>query len=609
MSHRSAIVLLAIFAVLCAAYWAMLRHEESSRQTVLDAGRIFRFEADALRRVSIQVEDRSPTVGATEGDGRWRIVAPYELDAQNEVWSKVATNLAELYRERIIEESPRDLAAYELNDPRLQIEFTTSDGESHRVIFGKMGPMQVNRYAQIDGGAVVLTPHTQYAQLNRELLELRQRYVFSVGPEGITRIEFARIRQPEEGAPKPEGAYPIEELGKVVVEQINEGEWRMTEPFEALANSQLVLGLAKELQFAVGHEYMDKPENLNDFFLNPPGARITVFSGEDGAPQTLYIGGGTRTGEKDMLFAKRADAPAVFQIDGALYGYFPKTPDAYRENRLLTRSALELERIEYQAGEVTLTLERDANKRWQLSSPVQEPADQEMVSGFISTLLKVRGESFPPISIAEAGLAEPAILLRLTFKDDNAPVLVRIGKATEDGQMHYATLDTGVITLVPAQHVRAIARELFDFREKLIFAIAPEAVTRVTLRFEDVDYAFAKGRIWTVEQPAEKVWDSQDDAKALVEAVARVEASGVAVMDAPEDLAPYGLDSPLMSLTVEMTQEGGETSAAGPLRLGDPVPDQTYLRFATVEGRPEVFHVNQSVVDKVRDALKGVRAR
>ena len=609
MNPRTAIALLAAFAVLCGAYWLMLRHEESSRQTEFQAGRLFDFQPNMLRRVSIQVEDRSPTVGVTEGDGQWQIVEPYTLRAQNEVWAKVATNLADLQRERIIEDAPEDLSPYELDDPRLQIELTTADGASHRVVFGKIGPMQVNRYARIDGGPVVLTPHAQYEQLNRQLLDLRQRYVFETGSEGITRIEFARIRQPEEGAPKPDGPYPVEEMGVVVVEQAGEGQWRMLEPFEADANTELVMGLARELQFAIGHEYVDNPNSLDDYYLNPPGARVTVYSGQEGTPQTLLIGGGTRTNDKAMLFAKRSDAPTVFQIDGALYGYFPKTPDAYRENRLLTRSALDLERIDYQAGEVNVALVKGEDKRWRLAEPLQEPADQEMVSGFISTLLKVRGESFPPISLAEAGLAEPALTLKLAFKGDTAPVLIRIGKPTEDGQQHYATLDTGVITLVPATHVRAITRELFDFREKRIFGVDANAVSRVTLRFEDVDYVFVKGRRWTIEQPAGKIWDSQDDAKALIEAVALIDASGVAVMSAPEDLAPYGLDAPLMVLTVATPKEGGGTADAGPLRIGDPLPDQSYLRFATVEGRPEIFHVNQSVIDKVREALNGVRDR
>ncbi len=608
MNHRWAIALLAVFAGLSVAYWGMLRYEERGRQAAHDAGRVFDVSAQSLHEISIQVEDRRPTVGVTDGDGRWRITAPYALKGQDEVWNRLAANLVELHRERIIEERPRDLAPYELDDPRLQVEFTKADGAVHRVIFGKVGPMQVNRYAQIDGGAVVLVPDAQYAHLNRELLDLRQRYIFDVGYEGITRIEFARIRQPDPDAPKPEGSYPMDEIGVVVVEQTDEHTWRMLEPFEATANAALVQGLANELQFAVGHDYVDAPEDLDDFFLNPPGARITVYSEEDSEPQTLYIGGGTMDRDRKMLFAKRADEPAVFQIDGALYGFFPKTPDAYRENRLLTRSAMDLERIHYRRDDVDLTLVQDDTKRWRLADPVDEPADQEMVSAIISTLLKVRGESFPPISMVDAGLADPAITLRLAFEGDDAPVVIRIGHVTDDGNAHYATLDTGVITLVPAPHVRMITRDLFDFREKRIFECEPGAVTRIHLHFDGTDYVFAKGRRWTVERPGEKIWDSQDDARALVEAVARVDASGMEVMEAPDDLAPYGLDEPLVTLTVEMA-DGGETRTAGPFRIGEPVPEQSYLRFAALEGRSEIFHVNQVIVDNLREALKGVRDR
>jgi hypothetical protein len=292
-----------------------------------------------------------------------------------------------------------------------------------------------------------------------------------------------------------------------------------------------------------------------------------------------------------------------------LYGYFPKAPDAYRENRLMTRSALELERIEYEAGDVAATLEKGEDKRWRLTAPVEEPADQEVVSAFISTLLRMRGESFPAISMAEAGLGDPMILLRMKFKGDDAPVLVRIGDLSSDDQYHYATLDTGVITTVPVTQVRSIAKDLFDFREKRIFEADKDDVQRIEMRFEGTEYIFEKGRRWTVERPDGKIWDSQDDARALVEALARVDGEGVVASETPDDLAPYGLADPLLVAVVLVQPEEGEGVVKGPLTIGDPLPDRTYMRYAMVQGRPEVFYVNQAIVDDVREALKGVRDR
>ena len=73
MSHRAAIALLAVFAVLCGAYWMMLRHEESSRQATAAAGRVF----DPMRRA---VAGRAPGAGArglhVELEGRIQVDAP-----------------------------------------------------------------------------------------------------------------------------------------------------------------------------------------------------------------------------------------------------------------------------------------------------------------------------------------------------------------------------------------------------------------------------------------------------------------------------------------------------------------------------------------------------
>lgn len=613
MNYKMTLVLCGLLAALCAGYLAMLRLERHSRDREFDKGLVFRFQPEELRSVSLQMEDRRPTVAETAGDARWRIVQPHVIEAQNEVWVRVVTTLVDLFNVRTIESAPRDLTPYGLDKPRLTIRAATADGAEHVVLFGGKDSMQANHYAQVDGGDIILVSDRQFRELNRSLLDLRYRYVFTWGEQGITRLEYARIfpKTNEQGVPLPpdeSGLVPFEEPAVIIIERDANDVWRLLAPFEGPANQELADRLAREIQFAVGEEYVDEPEDLDLYSLNPPKARLTVNAGKASPPQTVYFGEGVQIGDKARMFAKRAEFPTVFQVDAGLYTFLPKSPDALRENRLLTRKAVDIREIRYRSdyGEVVLA---KVDGAWTIAEPIQDATDQAEVSSFISTLLTLRGVDFPPVSAAQAGLSEPVLEIALRFLDDDAPVLIRIGSLTPDRRHHFATLDTGTITMVPADAVNRLMKTPFDLRDKEVFRFHAGSAVSVNLHFEGVDYVFTRDRLWRVDTPEGHFWESQDDMQALLDAFSLVLAQGVEQDPAPESLAPYGLDAPALSMRVIVADgaAGGELRDVGPLRIGDPCPEHPHHRFATVEGRPELFRVRQRLVDQVRQALRGVQ--
>ncbi|MBN2309229.1 MAG: DUF4340 domain-containing protein [Candidatus Hydrogenedentes bacterium] len=615
MKFRTTAILFGVLVLLCLGYWASLHWEQTAEREAVEAKRLYSFTGDALARLGVQQEDDPESVGERAEDGTWAIVAPHRIDAHQELWNRMADAFANLLNERTIEEEPGGLAGYELDQPRLRVHAVTRTGEEHRLAFGKLDPYQKDRYVQVDGGPVVLISDKSYFELNRTLDLLRQFFLFNDHKQGITRLEYARIRPREGGGTPGDADGPAElrgaeESAKVVVEwSEEEGAWRVIEPAPpGLADQEMVQQLVSEVQFAVGRGFVDEPESLDDYGLAPPKFRITANIGAEGAPQTAYFGVFARDDEKGGVFVKREGERAVFQVDAQVVVLLPPTPDAFREKRLLSREATEITRIDYTAGSTHTVLENDLDRGWRMVDPFQEPADQVAVSNLIGALRDLRGKGYYSGAWPSFGLEQPAIDIAVTFAGEDEPRHVRVGAVPQGSDRHYVTQDTGAVTTLSVQEIAWLANDLFYFRDKALLRFEAKQAGAASLTFRGAAYRFEMGtRKWEVMEPAGKVWDQQSDMAALLDALSEVEAAGIAEPAPPNQPDPYGLEQALLTFEVELA--GDEAGTAGPLVIGAVSRENPRQRYATVPDRLEVFLVKQSLIDEVREALRGIRDR
>ena len=617
MKLRNTVVLVLVFGLLCVAYWWSFQHEELVEQREMLAKRLFDFEGRDVARLMIQQEDDSPTVGVCGVDGLWSITEPHPITANQELWERVAGKLSELMNMRTISETGEGLAEYELDQPRLTVSVATRSGEEHRIIFGGLDAYQKERYAQLDGGGIVLVSDTMYFELNRNLDLLRQMYLFREHKQGITRFEVAQLRPRPEDEPPPGPDTPEELRGAiqsipVLVEwSDSQGAWWVVEPEEGPADQGMVQDLVQELQFLVGRDFVDAPESLSDYGLEPPRFRVTANIGDGGAPQTVYFGTFARNDEKGGIFVKREGEPAVFQVDAHLVTLLPPTPDALREKRLLSRDATKLTRLVYRAGDTVVALEDVPEQGWTLVEPVQEKADQLAVSRFIGALRELRGEKYFSKPHPGFGFEEPLIEIALDYEDEEETKSILIGAANSDGDRYYAKQDAGLITTLGSEAVAWLHKHPFYFRQKTIYSLVPDHASEAELVFEGTRYVFRMGsRKWAVEEPSGKAWDLQSDMLALLEALSDLRAVGVEADEHPADLAAYGLADPMLRWTATLKPGPADDAAPvlGPVQIGNPCADDAHARYALVPGRDELFRVDQAVIDDVREALRGLRA-
>jgi len=620
VSLKTTAILSAALIALCVGYWLMLKLEETGRQEAIEAKRVFTFGPGDLKALEVLRLGEQPSAAVRQGDGTWSITAPHDtIEANQTVWRRVARALAGLSNDRTIDPAPKDLAGYGLDEPVLTVAGETVDGSRVKVAFGLMEPTQLNRYAQLlEGGnnGVFLAANKAFRELDRPLLDLRRRYLVTVGESGITRLEFALFwqgRAEEASKAEAKGLEIGQESAMVAVERSGEGSWRMVEPFDALAKQELINDLVKEVQFAVGRDYVDAPESLADYGLHPPAARITVVSG-GGPRQTILFGALDETSDRGGLFVKRASNPSVFVMDSHIVTLFPKSLDSFRENRLLTRRASDIERIHYRTAETDVVLEKDPEQGWSITQPAGGDTDQVTVSSFVAAVKALAGIDFPEEAPGEGraqfGLDKPAVDMSLSFAGEDEPAQILVGAMRPEKDAYFATQDTGVIVAVPIPMIEDIMWTVFDFRSRRLMQFAGASAVRVTLYFEGVDYLFEKvhGR-WLVRAPADHGLERQSDMDILLDAVNPVHATAVEAERAPADLEVYGLDHPLCTIAVTdaLDLPPGEQTVHGPLKIGNIAQDDSRQRFAIIRGHPEVFRVKQGIIDDLREALRGVR--
>ncbi len=610
MKPRSTIALAGLLALLCLGYWGMTLLQEKSARDVVEAKKLFDFTPASVQTITIEREGERASSGMRDGEKAWKVTQPYPVRPNPEVWERVATALAELSNERTIAESPEDLEQYGLAKPVLKIQAKTAADKEVKLSFGALDPTKKFRYALDENGAVFLVKPDSFFELDRSLLVLRDRYPFDHLEDGITRLEFAWIVPPEKTNADASPEATFKETVPVIVELGADNQWNVLGPTKGLADQEMVQGLVAEIQYAVGRGYIDQPERLADYGLDPPMARVTVRCGKEGALQTIYYGSFERESEKGGVFVKKESSSEVFVVDAQVVTLFPKRTDSFSEKRVLTHPASTIRSLKYEAGPQTFTLENPEGKAWRLTDPPGMESDQGAVSRFIGAIVSAKGTNYYSERKPEYGLDTPAIRMTLTVADSQIPMEILVGAQVPNVESYYATQDTGAITTLDKTQVDAWRATYTDFVSKGLLSFKKDEVSQVMLAFEGTNYIFSKGeRAWLIEEPRAKAWESQSDMDALLNTLETCIADAIESPTAPTDLAQYGLDAPMMTVRVTATKagQGAGSVMLGPLTVGKISEADPHQRYASVAGRPEVFRIRQLAIEQIRDALKGVK--
>jgi len=504
-----------------------------------------------------------------------------------------------------IDDSPKDLAPYGLDKPRLTVALwkqappeaakvekkdEKKEGKAEEkpakpepvkaatLRFGTWADLKNETvYLLTDDGKHVVTVETStFKDLDKSATDLRDKHVLALDASKATKVTV-KLPAKVAGAAS-EVAY---ELAK------SDGKWKVLAAGrpEAKADEAAVEGLLKELAdlkvlyFAEG-EHADVAKGFT-----PQGSLRIQVEGET-AQQGLDIGG---TAETPSL-VKNIREDWIGRINEKGLAYLTKGALDYLDKQVLTVDPKKVTAIAVQTADRKLVLEKK-DEKWRMTSPIEAEPTPGFAPDLIAQVQDLRCEKYLASAkdLAPYHLDKPELTCTVTLAPEKAgekPAEKVLRLAHYEQSKVAGQVEGGDLVFeLPAAVFAALAAEPLEKTLTDIPAADVKDIDLVTekakLRLVRIDAkwfrADAKGA------PGEEV--ATDPAKALAEAAASLSAARWAAYDA-KDAAKFGLDKPALTLKI-----ASDKALATLLVSGKEVPadiaaivDQKPVRYAMTEG-------------------------
>jgi hypothetical protein len=251
-------------------------------------------------------------------------------------------------------------------------------------------------------------------------------------------------------------------------------------------------------------------------------------------------------------------------------------------------------------GETTLLRKSDAG--WTMIEPTAadaDPAEAISVAQAISSLERVRIVDENPANVAQYGLENPAV--RVEFKaQGNVTGSLKLGdKNATQGELYAQKNDEKTVFLVSAFQENSFNRKPFDLRDKKILKFDRDKADAIAIVRGPSSIELARaGTEWKVVKPGA----ARSDFAAVEGLLGKLSSSNMSKLIETDvkDLAKYGLDKPVMTITV------GAGSSKTVLEIGKTENDQTYAKDAS---RPLVFTVDTTLQEDFKKSLDDYRKK
>jgi hypothetical protein len=412
------LIVLVVLAV--ALGWFAYR---DSRRSPVDDGpardRVFAVEADQIEAITVRSEGGEETRLQKSGD-TWQIVSPITAAPDSGTVSSLTSNLSSLEIQRVVDESPPDLAEYGLDSPRVQVAFT-SGGTEHALLLGNRTPPGTDLYAKrASDDTVFLVASYLDSTFDRNTFDLRDKAVLSVDRDTVDALEIATA-------------------GRTLRFTRPAGEWQITAPIDARADYSAVDGLARRIAGLQMTAVVDEePKDLRKYGLERPAATVRLGTGSAQASVAL----GSAAGPGDVYARDLSRAPVV-AVSSSVLEELKKDVSEFRQRDLFDGRVFNATRLEIVRDGTAHTFEktRATNEdnqdedRWTQSAPEPRAVDQASFDSLLSAVTRLRADSF--VDRVPAGAA-PHMTIVLASDDGRRQERVTLARRGEDV---YATRD------------------------------------------------------------------------------------------------------------------------------------------------------------------------
>jgi hypothetical protein len=379
--------------------------------------KVFTVTSDKIDEVRVRAASGDRTL-LRMTNGAWQMVEPSAMKADEAEVTAIASNLASLEMQRVVDEQPADLKQYGLAQPRVEIAFRASGDKADQTLqLGDKTATGGDMYAKYGNQPrVFLVSAYLDSTFNKTTFDLRDKAILSFERNKADAIEIA-------GSDR---TLQIAKTGE---------DWKLTKPVEAKADYGTVEALIGRVQTAqmkaIAANDVTDPKQYG---FDKPEVTVTIGAGSSRA--TLIVG---KAGEAGTFFARDQARPMVFAVEASLVDELKKPADTYRRKDLFEYRSFTANRIEITRGKETMAFEKtkgqgkDAQEKWRQVLPAAKDVDAAKIDTFLTRLSNLRAESFlAPDDKSKTGLDAPAAIVVVRFEDGKKQERVVFGKVGTD---------------------------------------------------------------------------------------------------------------------------------------------------------------------------------
>lgn len=273
------------------------------------------------------------------------------------------------------------------------------------------------------------------------------------------------------------------------------------------------------------------------------------------------------------------------------------------------------------AGPDRTVVFRKTDDKWRITQPIRGSAEGWRVDGIADSIKDLKGTA-ADVSAATSGLDKPRWTLTAVYrasdgKETTQKLLVGLPRPMESDQT-YVAVGEGKPCVVKVDFAYKLDRPLSEFRDNTVLDLKSDKIVALKVSGRQNYELVKRDGKWGIIQPVSAKADA-DAVKKVLDKVASLRASEF-LPEPPSDLAPYGLDKPVLTVEVEME---AETPASAPTtatsKPAPPKPGPKYVLalggrsrlgdklYAKLADSPEVFTVDKDLLKDLGPALGDLR--
>jgi len=343
------------------------------------------------------------------------------------------------------------------------------------------------------------------------------------------------------------------ESGTIAFKKDEKGEWWITEPIEAKADSSEVSRLAEDFS-SLKFERIVEADGGDPAKYEIPKKELTLWYKGQAAPVKLLIG--MENPLDNTLFAQREGDKRIVLLASYLKSGLEKKTFDFRKKDIFSFELDDVGSVALKAKDISWQARKKGDD-WFLESPVKALAKKSRVEDVLRALSNLRAKDFiaeekSADEAAKYGLMEPEYSVSLGLPAKNQDILFSLHK--QDETVYAATSLLNKIVTAEAQVLTDIEKKAEDLREKQVVIFSSWEANRVRVKKGDLVLTVTKDKDnkWVFEGPAPEEADSSR-VETFIRKIESLES--VEFIDSPAGLSTYGLETPQSEVTV-WTKDG-----------------------------------------------------